>query len=276
MFERFTQDARNIIVIAQREARDLSHGYVGSEHLLLALALDLGPAGTTLRGQEITHEAVRDEIVKIIGRGNTTPTGFSPFTPRARDLLRQADEVSRHLGHGYVGAEHLALAVLGSHDSVACQALKKLDVSLPELGRAVAGGFEGAYTAGLLFHGFTAAEKGGRCDLKPLRTTAEAAHEDATGDEVVHEIRIALRAAEYFVCLDAEPADTRRYLDYRHARSAANLSGGRIHVAVPKVKEITALTAVGSEVVIAETIEWEHIPLHDRLEVLSPVVEAAD
>lgn len=273
MFERFTQNARNIIVIAQREARELSHGYVGSEHLLLALTLDGGTAGDTLRGQDITHEAVRDKILEIIGRGNTAPTGHSPFTPRCREMLRQADEISRHAGHGYVGPEHMALAILKNEDSVASQALKKLGITLPALARTITASFASSYTAGLVFHGFTAADQGGRCDANPLRLSAEAAAEDATDGQVVHEIRIALHQAEYFACLGAEPDDTGRYLDYHQARAAAARSGARIFIGVPKITPVTARTAAGTDVVITETIEWELVPLPERLEVLSPAAE---
>lgn len=271
MFERFTQDARNIIVIAQREAHELSHGYVGSEHLLLALTLDRGLAGDTLRQQAITHEAVRDQIVEIIGRGNTTPSGHSPFTPRSREILRQADEISRHHGHGFVGPAHLALAILANEDAVACLALKALDIILPKLGRKIVASFAGTYTAGFLFQGFTAAERGGRCDVSPLRITAEAAAEDCTGSQEVFEVRITLNAAEYFIILDPEPfPDSRRYLDYHQVRSSAARSGGSIFIAVPKAKFVTARTSAGTDVAIAETLEWEYIPLRSRLEVVSP------
>lgn len=269
MFERFTQEARNVIVIAQREAKELAHSYIGSEHLLLGLTLDLGHVGATLRLQGTDHLAVQDKIIEIIGRGNTTPAGHSPFTPRSREMLRRADDISRHHGHGYVGTQHLALAVLASHDSVACQALKKLDVSLPELARSITAGFDSAYTAGLVFQGFTAADKDGRCDINPLRSAAEDAAEDGSSDLAVQEIRITLNAGEYFTIVGADPADNLRYLDYHQARAASAKGGGLLHVSVPKLKQVTARTAAGTDVVIAETVEWELVPLRHRIEVLS-------
>ncbi|QOT19556.1 Clp protease N-terminal domain-containing protein [Paenarthrobacter sp. YJN-5] len=158
MFERFTQDARNIIVLAQRESRALSHNYIGSEHLLQGLILDRGIAGQALAELKVIYEAATAKIVEIIGRGNVAPSGHSPFTPRAAAILQAANEISHGAG---------------------------------------------------------------------------------------------------------------RHLNYNRARNAADAAGARVHIAAPVAKAVTAETASGIEVNLAETAVWEPVPFEDRIEVLA-------
>lgn len=269
MFERFTEDARNIVVIAQRESRELSHNYIGSEHLLLGLILDTGIVGQALAELEITYEAASGKIVEIIGRGNVTPEGHSPFTPRARAILQAANEVSHRSGHGYIGPEHLVFGLLEEENSVACQVLLSFGAKPSTLRRLVGAHFARSYTGGAIFQGFTAITDGGPFDANPLRATAEEAAADATGDQEVHEIRFGLERGEYFVCLDGEPIEgIGRYLDYNRARTAAAAAGARVFIVAPQVKAVTAETASGIEVTLAETIVWEPVPFETRVTVL--------
>lgn len=270
MFERFTEDARNIIVLAQRESRELAHSYIGSEHLLLALILDRGIVGRAFADLEVTYKATGEKIVEIIGRGNVAPSGHSPFTPRARTILELANEISERSGHGYIGPEHLVLALLDAEKSVACQALAGLGAKPSTLRRLVAAHFARSYTGGAIFQGFTAVGQDGRYDAHPLRTTAEEAAADATRDQEVREIRFGLARGEYFICVGGEHVEgIGRYVDFNRAQSMAAAAGARIHIVVPKVKAVTAETAAGVEVTLAETIVWEPVPFETRVEVLA-------
>lgn len=272
MFEKFTEDARNIVVLAQRESRELSHSYIGSEHLLLALVLDRGIVGQAFNDLEITYEAASEKIVEIIGRGNVAPSGHSPFTPRASTILQLSNEISRRSGHGYIGPEHLVFALLEAEESVACRVLVALGAKPSAIRRLVGAHFARSYTGGAVFHGFTAAEKDGPYDANPLRVTAEEAAADATGDQEVREIRFGLAAKEYFIAINGGGLPViaaGRHLDYNRARNAADAVGARVHIVVPQVTAVTAQTAAGIEVTLAETIVWEPVPFETRVEVVA-------
>ncbi|HEX9089555.1 MAG TPA: Clp protease N-terminal domain-containing protein [Arthrobacter sp.] len=270
MFERFTEDARNIVVLAQREARTLNHNYIGSEALLLGLVLDLGIVGQALAELEITYEAVTGKIIELVGRWNVAPEGHSPFTPRARTILQQANEISLRSGHGYIGPEHLIFALLEAENSVACRVLTALGAKPGVIRRLVGAHFARSYTGGGIFQGFTAVARDGRYDTHPLRETAEEAAADAAPGVDVCEIRFGLERNEYFVCLEGGPVEgIGRYLDYNRARSAAAAAGARVYIVSPQVKAVTAETASGIEVTLAETIVWEPVPLESRITVLS-------
>jgi ATP-dependent Clp protease ATP-binding subunit ClpC len=271
MFERFTEDARNIIVLAQREARALNHNYIGSEALLIALVLDRGIVGQAFAELEITYEMVTDKTVEIVGRGNTAPEGHSPFTPRARAILQAANEISHGSGHGYIGPEHIVFAVLESEHSVACRVLAALGAKPSALRRLVSAHFARSYTGGAIFQGFTAFGEDGRYDANPLRDTAEEAAADATAGQEVREIRFGLERGEYFIAVNGGglPVDAAgRHLDYNRARNAAAAAGARVHIVAPLVKAVTAETASGIEVTLAETIVWEPVPMDSRITVL--------
>lgn len=272
MFERFTEDARNIVVLAQRESRALNHSYIGSEHLLLGLILDTGIVGQALAELEITYEAVTAKIVEIIGRGNVAPSGHSPFTPRARATLQTASEVSHRSGHGYIGPEHLVFALLEDENSVACQSLTALGAKPSAIRRLVGAHFARTYTGGAVFHGFTAVTDGGPYDTHPLRDTAEEASADATDDQVVQEIRFGLERGEYFIAVNGGGLPVTaagRHLDYNRARNAAAAAGARVCIVAPQVKAVTAETASGIEVTLAETVVWEPIPFETRVAILA-------
>jgi hypothetical protein len=271
MFERFTQDARNIIVLAQREARELNHNYIGSEALLIALVLDRGIVGQAFAALGITYEKVTGKVIELVGRGNVAPEGHSPFTPRAAAILRAANEISHGSGHGYIGPEHIVLAVLESEHSVACRVLAALGTKPSALRRLVAAHFARSYTGGAVFQGFTAAAKEGPYDVNPLRETAEEAAADAAAGQEVREIRFGLERGEYFIAINGGGMPVEavgRHLDYNRARNAAAVAGARLYIVAPQVKAVTAETAAGIEVTLAETIVWEPVSLDSRITVL--------
>jgi len=131
MFERFTDRARRVVVLAQEEARTLDHGYIGTEHLLLGLIREgEGVAARALVSLGISLEAVREQVGQIIGRGQQPPPGHIPFTPRAKKVLELALREAQQLGHDYIGTEHLLLGLIREGSGVAAQVLVRLGADL--------------------------------------------------------------------------------------------------------------------------------------------------
>ncbi len=131
MFERFTDRARRVVVLAQEEARMLNHNYIGTEHLLLGLIHEgEGVAARALESLGVSLEAVRAQVEEIIGQGQQAPSGHIPFSPRAKKVLELSLRESRQLGHDYIGTEHLLLGLLREGEGVAAQVLVRLGADL--------------------------------------------------------------------------------------------------------------------------------------------------
>jgi ATP-dependent Clp protease ATP-binding subunit ClpC len=131
VFERFTDRARQVVVLAQEEARMLNHNYIGTEHLLLGLVHEgEGVAAKALESLGISLEAVRQQIEEIIGQGQQAPAGHIPFTPRAKKVMELAGREATDLGHNYIGTEHLLLGLIREGEGVAAQVLVKLGADL--------------------------------------------------------------------------------------------------------------------------------------------------
>jgi len=131
MFERFTDRARRVVVLAQEEARMLDHNYIGTEHLLLGLIHEgEGVAAKALEAMGISLDAVRQQVEAIIGRGEQAPSGHIPFTPRAKRVLELSLRESGVLGHNYIGTEHILLGLVREGEGVAAQVLVKLGADL--------------------------------------------------------------------------------------------------------------------------------------------------
>ncbi len=138
MFERFTDRARRVVVLAQEEARMLSHNYIGTEHILLGLIHEgEGVAAKALESLGISLEAVRQQIDEIIGHGQHAPSGHIPFTPRAKKVLELARPEAVQLGHNYVGTEHILLGLIREGEGVAAQVLVRLGADLNLVRRQV-------------------------------------------------------------------------------------------------------------------------------------------
>ena len=123
MFERFTDEARQVVVLAQDEARELRHDYIGTEHLLLGLLREDGVAAGVLRGLNVTVDDVRGEVATIVGQGDEVTAGQMPFTPRAKKVLELGLREALSLGHNYIGSEHILLGVVREDDGVAARIL---------------------------------------------------------------------------------------------------------------------------------------------------------
>ncbi len=129
MFERFTERARQVIVLAQEEARALRHNYIGTEHLLLGLLREAdGVAARVLGSLEVTLEEVRGEVSRIVGEGDTESQGQIPFTPRAKKVLELALREALSLGHNYIGTEHVLLGLVRESEGVAARIIGDLEV----------------------------------------------------------------------------------------------------------------------------------------------------
>ena len=138
MFERFTDRARRVVVLAQDEARALNHNYIGTEHLLLGLIHEgEGVAAKALESMDVTLDKARAQVVEIIGEGQSAPSGHIPFTPRAKKVLELSLREALQLSHNYIGTEHILLGLLREGEGVAVQALGNLDVDLAALRQAV-------------------------------------------------------------------------------------------------------------------------------------------
>ncbi len=131
MFERFTDRARRVVVLAQEEARLLNHNYIGTEHILLGLIHEgEGVAAKALESLGISLESVRGQVEEIIGQGGSSPSGHIPFTPRAKKVLELSLREALQLGHNYIGTEHILLGLIREGEGVAAQVLVKLGADL--------------------------------------------------------------------------------------------------------------------------------------------------
>ena len=138
MFERFTDRARRVIVLAQDEAKLLNHNFIGTEHILLGLIHEgEGVAAKALESLGIALEAVRDQVEEIIGQGQQVPTGHIPFTPRAKKVLELSLREALQMNHNYIGTEHILLGLIREGEGVAAQVLIKLGADLSRVRNTV-------------------------------------------------------------------------------------------------------------------------------------------
>ncbi|MCZ9880384.1 ATP-dependent Clp protease ATP-binding subunit [Arthrobacter sp. B2a2-09] len=152
MFERFTDRARRVVVLAQEEARMLNHNYIGTEHILLGLIQEgEGVAAKALESMSISLDGVREQVQEIIGQGRQAPSGHIPFTPRAKKVLELALREALQLGHNYIGTEHILLGLIREGEGVAAQVLVKLGADLNRVRQQVIhllSGYEGKDPSG--------------------------------------------------------------------------------------------------------------------------------
>ncbi|SDS88200.1 ATP-dependent Clp protease ATP-binding subunit [Paraoerskovia marina] len=138
MFERFTDRARRVVVLAQEEARMLNHNYIGTEHILLGLIHEgEGVAAKALESLDISLDGVRSQVTEIIGEGQQAPSGHIPFTPRAKKVLELSLREALQLGHNYIGTEHILLGLIREGEGVAAQVLTKMGADLNKVRQQV-------------------------------------------------------------------------------------------------------------------------------------------
>jgi ATP-dependent Clp protease ATP-binding subunit ClpA len=177
MFERFTDRARRVVVLAQEEARMLEHDYIGTEHLLLALIHEgEGVAAKALRALDVDLDTLRREVEALVGRGQQPSKGHIPFTPRAKKVLELSLRESVQLGHDYIGTEHLLLGIVREGEGPAAQVLQQRGIELNTVRQEVI----------RLLHGHQAVE--GRRRRRVARARAGA--EGATLEDISHQLRV--------------------------------------------------------------------------------------
>ena len=138
MFERFTGRAREVVVLAQEEARALSHNYIGTEHILLGLLREEeGIAARVLGELGVTLEEIRSQVAQIVGRGDEVSSGQIPFTPRAKKVLELSLREALALGHNWIGTEHILLGLARENEGVAARILLDLGVTAERIAESV-------------------------------------------------------------------------------------------------------------------------------------------
>ncbi len=171
MFERFTDRARRVVVLAQEEARTLNHNYIGTEHILLGLIHENESiAAKALASLDITLEAVREQVQEMIGPSPQAPGGHIPFTPRAKKVLELSLREALQLSHNYIGVEHILLGLLREGEGVAAQVIVKLGHELGEVRQTVVQMIQG-YPGGKETAGVGAGSGGGRAEGTPAGST---------------------------------------------------------------------------------------------------------
>ena len=138
MFERFTERARQVVVFAQDEARELRHNYIGTEHLLLGLLREGGMGAQVLDALNVTVEEVRAQVARIVGQGDEVTTGQIPFTPRAKKVLELSLREAMSLNHNYIGTEHILLGLVRENEGVAARILLDFDADAEKIRNEVA------------------------------------------------------------------------------------------------------------------------------------------
>src|SRR3989337_1227191 len=162
MFERFTDRARRVVVLAQEEARMLNHNYIGTEHILLGLIHEgEGVAAKSLESLGISLEGVRSQVEEIIGQGQQAPSGHIPFTPRAKKVLELSLREALQLGHNYIGTEHILLGLIREGEGVAARVLLNLGADLSRVRNQVIQLLSGYYGTGRQAEGGVAAGRAG-------------------------------------------------------------------------------------------------------------------
>jgi ATP-dependent Clp protease ATP-binding subunit ClpC len=207
MFERFTDRARSVVVLAQDEARMLNHDYIATEHILLGLIREgEGVAAKALESLGISLEAVRQQVQEVIGQGRQAPEGHIAFTPRAKKVLELSLRESLQLGHNYIGTEHLLLGLIREGDGVAAQVLDTLGANLNRVRRQVIqllAGYQGnvpASDAGVVTVGLNTIES----RLSAVEQRVGLAPQTLDLDEQIEQARSDRRAA--LVAEDSEQA----------------------------------------------------------------------
>ena len=134
MFERFTERARQVVVLAQDEARVLKHNYIGTEHLLLGLLREEdGVAAHVLKSLDVTVDGVRLRVAEIVGEGGEVAAGQIPFTPLSKKVLEVSLREALHLGHNYIGTEHILLGLARENEGVAARILLDFDADAEKI-----------------------------------------------------------------------------------------------------------------------------------------------
>ena len=234
MFQRFTDRARQVVVLAQTEARRLDHNYIGTEHILLGLIREgEGVAAKALESLGISLEAVRQQVEEIIGQGQQAPSGHIPFTPRAKKVLELSLREAQQLGHDYIGTEHILLGLIREGDGVAAQVLVRLGADLNRVRQQVI----------QLLTGRTAGEPGPGAEARPEMAWQRAGQRAGIGpdtSDLDEQIEVARTEKEAAIeAQDFEQAASKRDQEkqLRAAKAARQEQWAARHSAKPDLAE---------------------------------------
>jgi len=230
MFQRFTDRARRVVVLAQDEARRLDHNYIGTEHILLGLIREgEGVAAAALKSLGISLAPVRQQVEEIIGRGQETPQGHIPFTPRAKQVLELSLRESLQLGHDYIGTEHILLGLIREGDGVAAQVLVRLGADLNRVRQQVI----------QLLHGRAAGEPGPGAEVRPEMAEQRAGIGPDTSDldEQIEAARTEKEAAIEAQDFERAASQRDREKQLRTAKAARQRQWAAGHPAQPDLAE---------------------------------------
>ena len=279
MFENFTDQARRVVVLAQEEARAMGHGGICPEHLLIALTRDDTSAAKALASLGADASAVAGTILAASDRESSPRTGTIPFTPQSRKIMTAAQHVAHRLGSNYVQPEHLLFALAIVEDAATGELLRILGITYQNIQEALSallvssGDFTPAAANAVvakttppgMFEVHVARTAGGEVSLHLDRGEAV----EAAGDGSVNDGRLTLRPGEFFSIRDhSYVRDDLRYLDYATARDTAESAGAHVCLMIPSTREVTALAANGTEVVVGSTTHWAASDVEARVEFL--------
>ncbi len=230
MFQRFTDRARQVVVLAQDEARRLDHNYIGTEHILLGLIREGdGVAARTLESLRIGLDAARQQVEEIIGRGQQEPSGHIPFTPRAKKVLELSLRESMQLGHDYIGTEHILLGLIRESDGVAAQVLVRLGADSDRVRQQVI----------KLLHGYPAEEPGPGAEVRSEMAGQRAGIGPDTSDldEQIEVARAEKEAAIEAQDFEQAAAQRDQETQLRAAKAARQEQWAAGHPAKPDLAE---------------------------------------
>jgi hypothetical protein len=278
MFERFTEQSRRVVVLAQEEARMLNHNYIGTEHLLLGLLHEgRGSAARALEAVDVTLPAVRDQVTAIIGPGQAQPSGHIPFTPRAKKSLELSLREALQLGDGYISTGHLLLGLIHQSDNVAVKILGNLGADLKDLRARVTEELRNDPEQG--HSPATAGEQQLRVFMRGEVKTLLDAIEDRLGAierrlNITHPVSAALRILEermVQVRRDKEAAidvqDFARAAELRDAEKELIQERARVAQETAAGGDVAAEAASAAEVGEVDDLTWQQARIA-RLEIL--------
>jgi hypothetical protein len=279
MFERFNDQALQVVDLAREEAVAMRAQRISPVHFLVALTRPDGPAKNVLASLGITTGSAREAVVGLFGPGTALHDGDIPFTPQSQTLMSHAANVRRKLGDRLAGPEHLLFAIT-MLEPITEQLYRALGVTPPQVQDALCSMIESfdGYTPAAAREAMARIGSPAPAEVYIVRATDDEASLHLDYDQAVQAAgdsgsvtvgRVTLRQGEFFSIRDhSYVRDDLRYLDYAIARDTAESADAHVCVMIPFTRDVKAVTAGGSEVVVGSTTEWSAASVERRVTVL--------